>query len=135
MLKCQLGLARPRRTDSQRSFTLFQCRCRGRDPVRSRILIQAPGRQNRIREHTRVHFRLRRRLRKPGAGLCQLPAQRRAPQPFKVEQEISTAKRMGSTTLTLATSHVAMLAEPQKVADFMIEAAESFSRVTAEAAA
>jgi pimeloyl-ACP methyl ester carboxylesterase len=51
------------------------------------------------------------------------------------EQEISAAKRMGATTLTLTTSHVAMLAEPQKVADFMIEAAESLNSATAHAAA
>jgi pimeloyl-ACP methyl ester carboxylesterase len=43
------------------------------------------------------------------------------------EQEISTAKRMGAKTLTLPTSHVAMLAQPEKVADFMVEAAASLS--------
>jgi pimeloyl-ACP methyl ester carboxylesterase len=43
------------------------------------------------------------------------------------EQEISTAKRMGATTLTLPTSHLPMLAQPQKVADFVIEAAASIS--------
>jgi len=43
------------------------------------------------------------------------------------EQERSTAKRMGAKTLTLPTSHVAMLAQPAKVADFMIEAAASLS--------
>jgi pimeloyl-ACP methyl ester carboxylesterase len=41
------------------------------------------------------------------------------------EQEISTAKRMGAKTLTVPTSHVAMLAQPDKVADFVIEAAAS----------
>jgi pimeloyl-ACP methyl ester carboxylesterase len=41
------------------------------------------------------------------------------------EQEASTAKRMNAKTLTLPTSHVAMLAQPQKVADFIIEAAAS----------
>jgi pimeloyl-ACP methyl ester carboxylesterase len=41
------------------------------------------------------------------------------------EQEISTAKRMGAKTLTLATSHLAMLAQPEKVADFVIEASAS----------
>jgi pimeloyl-ACP methyl ester carboxylesterase len=41
------------------------------------------------------------------------------------EQELSTAKRMGAKTLTLATSHVPMLAQPEKVADFVIEAAAS----------
>jgi hypothetical protein len=32
---------------------------------------------------------------------------------------------MGAKTLTLATSHLAMLAQPEKVADFVIEAAAS----------
>ena len=41
------------------------------------------------------------------------------------EQEISTAKRMGAKTLTLPTSHVPMLSQPEKVADFVIEAAAS----------
>jgi pimeloyl-ACP methyl ester carboxylesterase len=41
------------------------------------------------------------------------------------EQEISTAKRMGAKTLTVASSHLAMLAQPEKVADFVIEAAAS----------
>jgi pimeloyl-ACP methyl ester carboxylesterase len=41
------------------------------------------------------------------------------------EQEASTAKRMNAKTLTLPSSHVAMLAHPQKVADFIIEAATS----------
>jgi len=41
------------------------------------------------------------------------------------EQEASTAKRMNAKTLTLPSSHVAMLAQPQKVADFIIEAAAS----------
>jgi pimeloyl-ACP methyl ester carboxylesterase len=41
------------------------------------------------------------------------------------EQEKATAKRMGSKTLTLPTSHVAMLAQPEKVADFIAEAAAS----------
>jgi pimeloyl-ACP methyl ester carboxylesterase len=35
------------------------------------------------------------------------------------EQERVTAKRMNATTLTLATSHVAMLAKPKEVADFI----------------
>jgi pimeloyl-ACP methyl ester carboxylesterase len=48
------------------------------------------------------------------------------------EQEISTAKRMGAKTLTLPTSHLAMLAQPDKVADFVIEAAASLD-VTAAA--
>jgi pimeloyl-ACP methyl ester carboxylesterase len=42
------------------------------------------------------------------------------------EQEISTAKRMGAKILTVASSHLAMLAQPEKVADFVIEAAASF---------
>jgi pimeloyl-ACP methyl ester carboxylesterase len=41
------------------------------------------------------------------------------------EQEAFTAKRMNAKTLTLPSSHVAMLAQPQKVADFIIEAAAS----------
>jgi pimeloyl-ACP methyl ester carboxylesterase len=41
------------------------------------------------------------------------------------EQEISTAKRMGAKTLTVPSSHVAMLSQPEKVAAFVIEAAAS----------
>lgn len=41
------------------------------------------------------------------------------------EQEASTAKRMNAKTLTLPSSHVAMVSQPQKVADFIIEAAAS----------
>jgi pimeloyl-ACP methyl ester carboxylesterase len=41
------------------------------------------------------------------------------------EQEKSTAQRMGAKTLTLPTSHLPMLSQPQKVADFVIEAAAS----------
>ena len=41
------------------------------------------------------------------------------------EQEISTAKRMGAKTLTVASSHLAMLAKPEAVAAFVIEAAGS----------
>jgi pimeloyl-ACP methyl ester carboxylesterase len=41
------------------------------------------------------------------------------------EQEISTAKRMGAKTLTLASSHLPMLSHPQQVADFVIQAAAS----------
>jgi len=41
------------------------------------------------------------------------------------EQELSTAKRMGAKTLTVASSHLAMLAQPEKVADFVTEAAAS----------
>ncbi len=43
------------------------------------------------------------------------------------EQERSTAQRMNAKTLTVPSSHVAMLAQPQKVADFIIEAAASLS--------
>jgi len=49
------------------------------------------------------------------------------------EQERSTARRMGATTLTLPTSHVAMLAQPEKVADFIVEAAASLSASAAHA--
>ncbi len=38
------------------------------------------------------------------------------------DQERSTAARMGAKTLSVPTSHVAMLASPKKVADFVIEA-------------
>ena len=48
------------------------------------------------------------------------------------EQEISTAKRMNATTLTVTSSHVAMLAQPQKVADFIIEAAASAASVKSD---
>jgi pimeloyl-ACP methyl ester carboxylesterase len=41
------------------------------------------------------------------------------------EQEISTAKRMGAKTLTVASSHLAMIAKPNEVANFVIEAAAS----------
>jgi pimeloyl-ACP methyl ester carboxylesterase len=41
------------------------------------------------------------------------------------EQEISTAKRMGAKTLTLASSHLPMLSHPEEVAEFVIEAAAS----------
>ncbi|HEX3661696.1 MAG TPA: alpha/beta hydrolase [Acidobacteriaceae bacterium] len=41
------------------------------------------------------------------------------------EQERVTAKRMGAKVLALPTSHVAMLAKPKEVAQFIIEAAES----------
>jgi pimeloyl-ACP methyl ester carboxylesterase len=42
------------------------------------------------------------------------------------DQERSTAARMNAKTLTLATSHVPMLSQPQAVADFIAEAAASF---------
>lgn len=41
------------------------------------------------------------------------------------EQERTTAKRMGAKTLTIPTSHVAMLAKPKEVAGFVAEAAQS----------
>jgi pimeloyl-ACP methyl ester carboxylesterase len=43
------------------------------------------------------------------------------------EQERVTAKRMNATTLTLPTSHVAMLSRPQEVSDFIIQAASGQS--------
>jgi pimeloyl-ACP methyl ester carboxylesterase len=49
------------------------------------------------------------------------------------EQEISTAKRMGAKTLTLASSHLPMLSHPQEVADFVIEAAGSIGASAATA--
>lgn len=42
------------------------------------------------------------------------------------DQERSTAERMNAKTLSLPTSHLPMLSQPQKVADFVIEAAKSF---------
>jgi pimeloyl-ACP methyl ester carboxylesterase len=51
------------------------------------------------------------------------------------EQEASTAKRMGSKTLTLPSSHLPMLSHPQEVADFMVEAAASLGESAAAAAA
>jgi pimeloyl-ACP methyl ester carboxylesterase len=41
------------------------------------------------------------------------------------EQQKFTANRMGATILTLATSHVSMLAMPGEVADFIVEAAST----------
>jgi|HubBroStandDraft_6_1064221.scaffolds.fasta_scaffold133482_2 pimeloyl-ACP methyl ester carboxylesterase len=49
------------------------------------------------------------------------------------EQEASTAQRMGSKTLTLASSHLPMLSQPDKVAAFIIEAAGSFGEKAASA--
>ncbi len=43
------------------------------------------------------------------------------------EQEKASAERMHSKTLTLASSHVPMLSQPQKVADFVGEAAASLN--------
>jgi pimeloyl-ACP methyl ester carboxylesterase len=51
------------------------------------------------------------------------------------EQEISTAKRMGAKTLTLASSHLAMLAKPNEVAAFIVEAATSLGANTKTVAA
>ncbi len=51
---------------------------------------------------------------------CVVAANDRAIAP---EQQKMTAKRMGAKILTVPTSHVAMLAEPQKVAAFVAEAA------------
>jgi pimeloyl-ACP methyl ester carboxylesterase len=48
------------------------------------------------------------------------------------EQEVATAKRMGAKVLTLPSSHVPMLSQPEKVAQFIIEAAASVE-VTAAA--
>ncbi len=42
------------------------------------------------------------------------------------DQERSTAERMKATTLTVNTSHVPMLSQPQAVADFIANAASSF---------
>jgi pimeloyl-ACP methyl ester carboxylesterase len=42
------------------------------------------------------------------------------------DQERSTAERMKAKILSLPTSHLPMLSQPQKVADFVIEAAASF---------
>jgi len=43
------------------------------------------------------------------------------------EQEIGTAKRMGAKTLTVASSHLAMLSKPAEVAAFVMEAAASLN--------
>lgn len=42
------------------------------------------------------------------------------------EQEAFTAKRMNAQSLTLPSSHVPMLSQPNKVAEFILEAAASF---------
>lgn len=49
------------------------------------------------------------------------------------EQEASTAQRMGSKMLTLASSHLPMLSQPDKVAAFIIEAAGSLGEKAASA--
>jgi pimeloyl-ACP methyl ester carboxylesterase len=43
------------------------------------------------------------------------------------DQEKDTAQRMGAKTLTLPTSHLAMLSQPEKVANFVIEAVASLN--------
>jgi pimeloyl-ACP methyl ester carboxylesterase len=43
------------------------------------------------------------------------------------DQERSTAERMKSTTITLPTSHVPMISQPEKVAEFIAGAAASLS--------
>ena len=50
--------------------------------------------------------------------------------PLAPEQEKMTAKRMGAKTLTLQSSHVAMLAKPAEVSDFIADAAASGSNKT-----
>jgi pimeloyl-ACP methyl ester carboxylesterase len=47
------------------------------------------------------------------------------------DQHRSAAKRMGAQTLTVSTSHVAMLAQPEKVAAFILEAAASLEAIPA----
>jgi pimeloyl-ACP methyl ester carboxylesterase len=49
------------------------------------------------------------------------------------EQEASTAARMGAKTLTLASSHLPMLSQPDKVAQFIIEAAAASGERAASA--
>ena len=46
-------------------------------------------------------------------------------QTISPEQEKATAERMGAKILTLPTSHVAMLAKPKEVAEFIVEAANT----------
>jgi pimeloyl-ACP methyl ester carboxylesterase len=54
-------------------------------------------------------------------------------QAISPEQEASTAKRMGAKTLTVASSHLPMLSHPEKVADFVVEAAASIGTSAAVA--
>ncbi len=49
------------------------------------------------------------------------------------EQEKDTAKRMGAKTITLPTSHLPMLSQPQQVADFVIEAVAALGKTAAAA--
>jgi len=51
------------------------------------------------------------------------------------EQEASNAERMGAKTLTLPSSHLAMLSHPAEVADFIMGAAASLGASAAAAAA
>jgi hypothetical protein len=51
------------------------------------------------------------------------------------EQEAFTAKRMSARTLTLPSSHVPMLSQPEKVAELIIEAASSLCSAQPKAAA
>jgi pimeloyl-ACP methyl ester carboxylesterase len=51
------------------------------------------------------------------------------------EQEKDTAKRMGAKTITLPTSHLPMLSQPQQVADFVIEAVAALGKTAAAAVA
>jgi len=44
------------------------------------------------------------------------------------DQERTTADRMKSKTITLPTSHLPMISQPQKVADFIAEAAASIEQ-------
>ena len=48
---------------------------------------------------------------------------------ISIEQQKSTAKRMRAKTLFLPTSHVAMLAKPKEVADYITQAAAFLSSV------
>jgi pimeloyl-ACP methyl ester carboxylesterase len=50
------------------------------------------------------------------------------------DQEKDTAKRMGAKTLALPTSHLPMLSQPEKVANFIIEAASSLAASLPKAA-
>lgn len=50
------------------------------------------------------------------------------------EQEISNAKKINAKTLTLPTGHLPMLSQPQKVADFIVEAAASLPAISAATA-
>jgi pimeloyl-ACP methyl ester carboxylesterase len=54
-------------------------------------------------------------------------------QAISPEQEVSTAKRMGAKTLTVASSHLPMLSHPEEVANFVIEAAASIGTSAAAA--